>query len=256
MRFHWQNLNEGRNGKKRCGFVNGRCWLYWGKTTLRCEWVFRAENSAALEVDLGTGEADLVGLYVGFFLFKIFLTLENFKLHNRIEHVIKRGDQKYGSGRVIGVKWHDEFVWIDLWNDPMESRTKDPWWWHMTLNPADFIFGRAKYESQTLKTERVVVPMPEGPYPATVNVNEDTWKRPRWFRVLRVVRCEVRPDTPIPFPGKGENSWDCGEDATHSMYCNAETPLEAAGKMMMSVMDSRIRHGSGWNWRPAIKVKA
>jgi hypothetical protein len=67
---------------------------------------------------------------------------------------------------------------------------------------------------------------------------------------LRRIRAKITPDTPIPFPGKGENSWDCGEDATHSMTCNATNEQEAVAKLVASVLNDRYRHG-GKNWRPA-----
>jgi hypothetical protein len=154
------------------------------------------------------------------------------------------------SGRSIGAIWQCWTLSINLWNDPMEWRSGDPWWWHITIHPVDLLLGHNQYEERTMATERVLVPMPEGAYPATVRMFESTWNRKRWPWPRRLVRAEITPDSPIPFPGKGENAWDCGEDSSHSMTTACETPLDAAMAMARSVMNDRLRYGSGWNYRP------
>jgi len=119
------------------------------------------------------------------------------------------------------------------------------------FHPIDFIFGRTTYSEIPISDHKVEIPMPEAVYPATVRLVEAQWRRPRWpFVWYRVRRAEVTPDKGIPFPGKGENSWDCGEDATYSLTCVASTVEESIGKMVESVMRSRLRHG-GPKWRPS-----
>jgi hypothetical protein len=155
------------------------------------------------------------------------------------------------NGRTMGIRLFDSTCWLDFWNDPMEWNHDDPWWWHISIHPVDIIFGRTKYEEKTLTTERVIVPMPEGPYPATVRIHEDAWRRPRWPWVWkRMVRSDIVPDEPIPFPGKGESEYDCGEDATHSSTSSGETALDAVLYLVESVMQRRIRYGSGWRYVP------
>jgi hypothetical protein len=54
---------------------------------------------------------------------------------------------------------------------------------------------------------------------------------------------------PVPFPGKGENSWDCGEDASYGFGCAAETLEEGIGKFVASKLRDRGRNG-GRGWTP------
>jgi hypothetical protein len=55
--------------------------------------------------------------------------------------------------------------------------------------------------------------MPEGKYPAHVKRERRTWKRPRWFTPLVREYWDVDVESGIRVPGKGENSWDCDDDA-------------------------------------------
>ena len=251
MHFHSQNLNERRGGgTPGSKFWNGRCWLHFGKDSrhsLGFEWGF-LRRRLSIGLDLATHDHALAWNFcIG--LVNLYFHLDYWPMHNWLSHKIKRRDQKYGNGREIGVSVFEGSVMIDLWNDPMEHRFKDPKWWHIYLVPKDIILGHAKYSERILRTSRVEVPMPEAVYPATVEMQEATWKRPRWPWPLRVIRAEITPDKPIPLPGKGENSWDCGEDATHSMTCCATNEQEAVAALVKSVLNDRYRHG-GKMWRP------
>lgn len=184
-------------------------------------------------------------------LFSLYVSIDNWRLQQSLERLTKRSDQQYGNGREICIYWFEDGLWWSLWSDPMESRSRDPWYAKMhVFRPVDFLLGRPMYSTETIKTERTIVPMPEGGYPATVTINRDSWKRSRWFKARVLTRCEVKPDTPIPFPGKGENSWDCGEDASHSLYGVFPDALSATMGMAQSVMRDRLRYGSGWSYVP------
>lgn len=255
MHFHSQNLNEkpggGTLGSK---FWNGRCWLHFGKDSkysIGLEWSF-LQPRLSIGLDLATHDhAVSWNFCVG--LVNLYWHLDYWPLQRWLSNKIKRPDEKYGSGREIGFSIFDGAIAIDLWNDPMEHRGADPKWWHIYIWPKDIILGPAKYSERILRTSRVEVPMPEATYPATVQIQEATWKRPRWPWPLRRIRAEITPDKPIPFPGKGENSWDCGEDATHSMTCGATNEQGAVSALVKSVLDDRYRHG-GKMWRPSVKV--
>jgi hypothetical protein len=54
---------------------------------------------------------------------------------------------------------------------------------------------------------------------------------------------------PVPFPGKGENSWDCGEDATHGYYGPAASIEDAVGNLVTSTLKRRRKYG-GRDWKP------
>lgn len=250
MKFHSQNLNE--RGKFRSGsmFRHGRWWLNSANHhdwAVRCEWQWFS-RTLSLEVGLATGE-DAVSFSFCCGLIALYLSFSNPRLEKYLAKLTKRKEDRYSSGRTIGVRIFDNAVWIDLWNDPMSWHSKDPKWWHFNIRPIDLLLGREKYSERNLAMDRAEIPMPEGPYPANVRFFESQWKRSRWPWARKLIRAEITPDKPIPFPGKGENAWDCGEDATHSLTTVADTPLKATMAIVESVMRDRLRHG-GRDWRP------
>lgn len=90
--------------------------------------------------------------------------------------------------------------------------------WSGSWQPLDTILGRHVYTSDVFYAADDKVVMPEGAYPCTVEISLDRWKRPRWPRPLTLVRYSVHmaEGHGVPFPGKGENSWDCGTDRRHA----------------------------------------
>lgn len=246
MRMHYQNLNEKPGDKLGSGAIHGRCWI--GPFEI-CWRLFQGPS-----FHLGIGIADYESALtfgIDLILFSLWFSWRNNKVEYWLKDLTKRKGQKYGNGREIKVYWHELGLWWTLWGDPMESQSKDPWYVRMHgWDFRDILFGRSKYSSRTIREERVVVPMPEGGYPALVKINEDTWKRPRWLFPRRMIRSDLILDKPIPFPGKGENGWDCGEDALYSLYGPHDTSLKAAIAASESVMRDRLRYGGGWNYRP------
>lgn len=289
MRFHSQNLNE-RNGRVVGSIArHGRCWLDFTKFGWHAEWTIMKKSSPGFVIDLADYDDDAIGGHLSLGFIALYWGMKHPTLRRWMEWLTSRESEPnaidcctvcrhpkadgrheslrmlYASdhhdfvpltywstnGRNIGIRWFDGTLWIDLWNDPMEHRSVDPKWWHISINPVDIIFGDTKYTETKLSTTRVVVPMPEGGYAATVDILESVWRRPRWPWAWRtMIRSTITPDIPIPFPGKGENAWDCGEDSTHSMTGPYETPFDAAIALGKSVMQDRVRHG-GWDWRPA-----
>jgi hypothetical protein len=90
----------------------------------------------------------------------------------------------------------------------------------------------------------VMVPMPEGSYRASVEIVEVTCRRPRWPFPRRYMRARVDIPAGIPHAGKGENSWDCGDDATYGISCPASYVEEAVAKLVESVLCSRKEYGA------------
>lgn len=254
MRFHIQNLNE-RKYKSGALAKHGRWWMHFGQknTSVHCEWNWFTRFFAA-EVSLATGDSDAISIHLACCLVSVWLSFSHYRLANWLSDKTRRPDQKYGNGRTFGIRIFDGAIWFDFYNDPMEWRSADPKWQHFNFRPVDVLFGRPAHSERDLENARVEVPMPEGAYLATVRMFESSWKRPRWPIAKKLIRAEITPDKPIPFPGKGENSWDCGEDATHSMTCAADSPFKAAMALSESVMKSRVRHG-GHAWRPRLAAK-
>lgn len=255
MHYFTQNFNEDEHHRpKGSAFWHGRAWLMFKRVEWHVEWLFGKRASMChIHFDIGAGDSHnglllavsiprLFGIYLG-----VTGVLPEKWRPKRWSTYLK---DYLDCRREIGLSWHDGTLWVSLWEDPMESHRSDPWWWQFNFNPADFFLGNSNYSTRDLSTERVDVAMPERVYPCTVRIFESTWKRPRWHWPRKMIRADIVPDTPIPFPGKGENSWDCGDDATWSMTCPAQTPAEAARMLRDFVMRERVKYG-GSHWIPA-----
>lgn len=151
--------------------------------------------------------------------------------------------------REVGINFHSGSVWVSLWKPDGHWSRSEPRWWSFSFNPADFFLGRTKYTKREIKKESAIVPMPEASYPATVTILEETWKRPRWPFATRRVASRIEVESGVPVPGKGENSWDCGEDAIFSTSSSDPTVSGAVAQMVKSALETRVRYG-GKNWVP------
>lgn len=262
---HAQNLKKGEGGRG----LNGRAWLhlYWGHpdqrgrglTVLGIQWVlFRKQHSIGASLSMGGGDSDRdIDCSIRIPWFGVYLGADDI-----LPRQFYNPGQKYPSERSVKAVWHSQALWIDLWCDPDESWGHGgPSFWkdarsrqrQIVIHPLDLLLGKQDYNKRELSTERVDVVMPEGSYPATVVLFESTWKRPRWPFARRLVRAEITPDTPIGEPGKGENGWDCEDDATYSLTTVASSASEAAQKLHDSVMRTRTQR-AGADWLPERKA--
>lgn len=155
-----------------------------------------------------------------------------------------------------GIDIHDWAIWFNIWQNDMEWDPKRDRFRHFNFNfnIPDFFLGSTNYSKRNLKTDWAPIPMPEGSYPAKITIHEDTWKRPRWPFPKRIVRATIDMEKPIPFPGKGENAWDCGDDALHSLTTPATTIPKAIAATVESVLQSRMKRGGGLTWKTAEKA--
>jgi hypothetical protein len=244
MYFHKQNLNEKPGNRVGSILRNGRCWWHWGKNKcVGLEWV---ALKFKFHIDLTFGsqfsEDDFM-FSIAIPLFCFYLTFEN---------VFPR-KWRLKNEREIRIAIFDWAIWWSFWQDTMEYRCNTPKWKYGNWHFLDTFLGKTKYFSKEFDNKNIEIPMPEKSYLATVKFEECTWKRARWFP-KRIVRATVDIPEGVPVPGKGENSWDCGEDAIYSSTFPAGTIAEAVGKVVQSAMRDRIKYG-GLNWRPS-EVKA
>ena len=246
MHFHSQNLNKLGSKIKR-----GRCWWHINdKNCINFEWVLWSKDFH-IGILLGAYE-NAIQLTFGLILFTVYLSWENHKVEYWVQDKIKRKTDTYGNGREIAIKWHHETLWIDLWNDPMEWNNTDPWWWSFNFNPKDILLGRQIHTPKDISKTNVTITMPENTYNGTVRIFESTWKRPRWPFPIKLVRTDIDVPEGIPVPGKGENSWDCGQDAIFSLTSSEQTVSGAIGALVKDVLKTRERYG-GLNWKPEME---
>jgi hypothetical protein len=135
-----------------------------------------------------------------------------------------------------------------------EEASKGPSYYY---NLKDIALGRPKYTKLDGEPETRTVYLAEGAYEIAMTRNLSTWKRPRWPVATRAgsYNWEVTsgPDgrKGLPIPGKGENSYDCDEDAIYGGGIQASNADEAAGRIVGMVMHDRARRaGPGWTPEP------
>lgn len=184
--------------------------------------------------------------------------------------IIKAVGLKPTEGREIRVTFtlddesvnHINLHW-SLWCPPGEWHSGTPYWRSGAFYPISAIFGKSVFHSRDIGRPLVtVIDLPEGEYPVKVTTSIDTWTRPRWpgnWQQVTRYKVEVMPDEKgkdrgAPVPGKGENSWDCGEDAIYSLTTCARDEFDALQKFRDDVLKTRQKRG-GNNWRPEQKPK-
>lgn len=257
MRFQWQNLTKEDRADKRGLPWHGRAWFDFAEDNemapcFRVEWLL-GETRLGARIAFKPHDDDTIGAHIGVPLASLFfsMTAKHKRLVYRAVKWLAGGptdiNEKYGS-REIAISFHDGTLYWDLWTDPDGWTNKRPRWRDGHVNFVDLLFGKTDYVSHVVARDVIVVPMPEGKYTGDCTLTEDVWTRPRGV-ARRVRRAHIDMKEPIPFPGKGENSWDCGDDALHGLTTEARTFGDAIGAVVRDVMNSRFRHG-GRDWRP------
>ncbi len=232
--LHWQNLKHEGERPSVPG-IHARAFLSIYKknrgTKFHVEWCLGRQADLCLaQMYVGGCENDLSFSFGIPFLFYLAFGVDAllpYKALPRDWH------------RTTGIAIHNWAIWVDIWNDDSWGGKHKPKWQDFCIHVDRLLFGPQRYGTRDMSTERIYVLMPERPYPATVRLFESTWSWPRLRRSRRMIRAEITPDQPITHPGKGENSWDCGEDATFSMTCPAATAQEAAAILARNILSER-----------------
>jgi hypothetical protein len=107
----------------------------------------------------------------------------------------------------------------------------------------DWVFGKTVCTVTHGRKHDILIHMPEGDYPAVAKYEWRCWTRPRWL--FHRMRLSTDVDIPkgIPFQGKGENSWDCGDDGLFGSGCAGHDLEKAASTMREIVMHDRRKYG-------------
>lgn len=156
-----------------------------------------------------------------------------------------------------GIAWDGDIgggslrVWAEVGHDDSGPGRRGRRW---SVDLVDVVLGHAKYEQVEHGVSPVMVEMPEGFYDARVTIARVRWKRPRWFARWYWRNSIEIAQGGLPFPGKGENSWDCDDDATHAVtFAVTREPASAyktAHDAAMDALRTRAKRG-GLNWKPA-----
>lgn len=245
---------------------NGRKWFHFkGNKSIAIEWAgFKSNPGFYFRADGDEGD---ITFNVSFIV-AIYITFEGFipnSWYPTYESTYYPGT-KLGDEREFSVSWHHGSLWWDFWtSEEKMTWTKNKSWrkgcWHIV----DWVRGKHKYQRQEMSRNQFYLPFFEGIYNVEVIESERTDSYQRWF-TKRSTAWEVRAgyynekgefiEKPIPVEGKGENSWDCDEDATYSSSFpgqpynkNVKTPYQAALYFWNSMMKDRERRG-GSKWIP------
>jgi len=180
-----------------------------------------------------------------------------------------KGGDRYPEEREISLKIHGGHFWWNFWvSDDWSSWTKNKTWRKGNFDFMGMLKGKHKYERREADRRQFLLPFLEGLYNVEVIKFDRTDSYTHW-PTRRMVSWEVRAgyyegppneanwkDKPIPVEGKGENSWDCDEDATWSISFpgppykkDLNTPYLAALYFWHSMMKSREQRGSA-KWIP------
>lgn len=243
--WHWQNLQDRQQDRERGRTtktfpLHGRAWFHVGPVGLAPEWSLLSPSiTPGLKIKVLTGDGHAIQVHGAVpWLASVFLTLEFPYRWFR-----QWFDQFPDHFDVVSFWWFESTFWWDIWHDADSWSSRDPRWRSSSVCPADVLLGRHEYQSKVLSVHDAVIPMPEGPYPAVATLTEDSWTRSRFSWPAKVLRrATVEMKIPIPHQGKGENSWDCGVDATHSLTCPAENIEDAVGQMVQAVLKWRRQY--------------
>lgn len=238
--MHWQNLREDPNGNPRGFPWEGRAWIHIrrpaGKRQPVIHWAWNLwTHHCGIEFELDNLENG-IQFFVGVPPISLWFGIDGILSHKWMK-------KHFGyESREISLRVHDWSIWWNFFTDPDSWSHSTPRWRNGSLNLPDFFLGRTDYKQDPISKHEVMISLPEGNYPATIRLYEGVWKRPRWF-ARRLRMAEVSMNKPAPVPGKGENSWDCGDDAIYGLSCEARNVEDAISKYVQSVLNRRRRHG-------------
>jgi hypothetical protein len=175
----------------------------------------------------------------------LYVSLDHMRLWRPMEKHIFTWDHNrevwLPDRREFDLSVSDWTIRLALWSRWGEWRSADPWWIRgVSLDLQRLVLGRRVYIPEFVREEKVEIPMPEGVYRGVATVNLVTRGFDRWRK--RVAE-EVNLDIPsgIPFAGKGENSWDCGDDGLFGI--GGTSVADAIRRAQEAVTESRQRHG-------------
>ena len=198
-------------------------------------------NWFSVGLTLGGGDSNAeIQFHIGLFYW-VWFTLDYFPMRKVFKPFLKQRNGWENGGKELEFEIHSDHIGWKLFSFEINDnswRSKNFYFWN-------FLLGRKNCTQELLEERDVLIPMPEKSYKATAKLVLYTWKRPRWF-AESFKRVEIKVPSGIPHQGKGENSWDCGEDATFGMTtgrCNSIT--EGVGKLVGSVLTTRVKYG-GW----------
>lgn len=212
-------------------------------------------------LDINPEDETPIMLKVGLGPVRAFLSSESksaMQVARALAKFLPHGDHRGRKNGKFGafLRWDEDDQDLHLRVDLGTPDDGPNWQSLVSVFAKDLILGKRDYTKAEGDSVTRTIYFPEGAYVLKVTKDLSIWKRPRWPWPLKsgsyhwevVSGADGRAD--IPIPGKGENSWDCGEDGCSAGRLQAQSFEEAAGLVFASIMRDRIRR-AGEKWMPA-----
>lgn len=243
--------------RKHAGQGSAREMTFESEPELNLQWSLERKPTEAWSLGAeiatmdGQDDEDLsVSLHVAHV--GVYMNADKFRLTRWFAN--RFGGQEYPYARSLSVRLHHGAVHWCTWMDDSSWSRSTPKWrqGHWSIERT---FWPREVDVTPLDdlTRAVLVPMPEGAYPAVVTFERRVMRRGRlgsWLKPEVITTYTLEFDKAIPFPGKGENSWDCGDDGISSMSGPGETAAGAVGHAVAAVYRNRLAYGSSEVFTP------
>lgn len=148
--------------------------------------------------------------------------------------------------------WH---YWQRWWGSPDgDDGNRVFFCWREAV--LDWAFGKTVcVHERSERVHAITISLPEGDYQATARYERRVWLRPRWpFHKMRL-STNVDLEVGLPFEGKGENAWDCGEDGIYG-YGVEGHDLELASRRGAEItLERRAKYGTPSRLKPIIDAR-
>jgi hypothetical protein len=262
-----QNLSDGEKPKWRYGrgsvtFPNCGCKNYQGNGKLdlsfAAEWRMFVKEGFGLgwRFKWGTNASETTPDFAFHFgkLGDLYLSvshllprkwLDRYKLNSKGEKTID-----YDT-RVFSFTIDTKEIRFQFWDTEGSWTRGQPWWYSKTFNYKQILFGKIETDKSVEDGGSCLIPMPEKNYSGQFEITKYVHHYQRPLGIVRDLilgpkchyRTTITPAEPIPIPGKGENSWDCDDDAFYSSSIGGSNVEKGIGAMVESVLRTRRRHG-------------
>lgn len=222
MRFWFQNLKKEDREK--------RLFHFRGSVSTDRRWLFDysawSGPSLKFEIVHGCGDETKTAFWFGllFFTAVIKIPLPKTWYFKRKCIATWDGDKEFWltDGREYGFYLY-QWALFWRWHQRIhESKSGEPWWRYFYFRIDDFFLGRTEYMERDLTDAENIAFRLGG---KEFVIDSIKWTDASWFRRRipialhehRQVRLHLKIDKPPMYSGKGENSWDCGDDGTYGV---------------------------------------
>lgn len=254
VHFWAQNLNENSNGDVKGWPYHGRCNLSFGsKRLFHFSWnLWSHFCGVSFSFDPSEDGWRLHAALPPFsFWFSTSLFsgwMSKFLASKKVDKWNQKyggypGSSRYTLFHFIDIRIFNWALWWEFLKFDWGWSSSMPKWMVFTFHIDDFLLGKMKYVNEKIgQPKTVMVPMPEGEYLTKMQFERATWTRPR--SPFKKVMVGYNIDIPkgIPHQGKGENSYDCGEDGLFGCFSEGESIQNAISKVQDLVLKSRRKY--------------